>query len=382
MPTILLSRRALLTTMAVAIPTFGPSTARGSSDAAVVTAAEARRMRRLASAFMDRWRVPGLQVAIAREGIFAYRRAFGIADRATGAELTVDSLFRVASLSKPITSVAVHKLIEAGELGPADEVFGPGALLGTRYGSRPYAARLRRITVEHLLTHTAGGWANDASDPMFTAEHLPIEDLIDRTLDDRPLSHEPGTRFAYSNFGYALLGRIIERVSGEAYGDHVRKAVLKPCGIAAMRIAGNKLSERLSGEVCYYGQGGEDPYAMNVRRMDAHGGWLGTATDLVSFLRRVDNFSGVPDILRPRSIRSMTRATQLNAGYAKGWQVNEYDNWWHTGSLPGSTAIMVRTSGNFCWAALVNTRVPGNAMILDLDNLIWEMAAVPHRWRL
>jgi hypothetical protein len=102
----------------------------------------------------------------------------------------------------------------------------------------------------------------------------------------------------------------------------------------------------------------------------------------VRFLRRVNKFPNTPDILRADSLTSMTTPSPAYAGYAKGWQVNVDDNWWHTGSLPGTTTIMVRTSGNFCWAALTNTRVPGDAMPLELDNLIWNMASVPSGWGL
>jgi CubicO group peptidase (beta-lactamase class C family) len=205
--------------------------------------------------------------------------------------------------------------------------------------------------------------------------------LITWTLANQPLQNPPGKHFAYSNFGFCILGRIIEKVTGLSYEDAVRAQVLGPCGISSMRISGNTLSERAPNEVVYYNQDedGSSPYEMNVRRMDSHGGWLATPTHLVRFLVHVDKFPTKPDILRPDTIEIMTTASAASPGYAKGWNVNKHDNWWHTGSLPGTTTIMVRTSQQFCWAALTNTRAPGD-LGGDLDRLIWEMTGKITCW--
>ena len=84
---------------------------------------------------------------------------------------------------------------------------------------------------------------------------------------------EPGEKFVYCNFGYCLLGRIIEKMMGQHYDDAVRHLVLQSCGVTDMEIAGNTLAQRRRGEVKYYGQG-DNPYDMNVTRMDSHGGWI------------------------------------------------------------------------------------------------------------
>jgi len=148
-----------------------------------------------------------------------------------------------------------------------------------------------------------------------------------------------------------------------------------------MRIAGNTLEDRVAGEVVYYGQGGDNPYDMNVRRMDSHGGWLATAADLVRFALRVDGFSAARNILKPASIGEMTTPTIANRGYAKGWAVNPSNNWWHTGSLPGTTSIMVRTSSGFCWAALANTREARGDTGGALDRMMWDLVGQVKGWR-
>ncbi len=97
----------------------------------------------------------------------------------------------------------------------------------------------------------------------------------------------------------------------------------------------------------------------------------------VNFAMHVDGFSYTPNILEPATIDTMTTATSANPNYAKGWMVNTLNNWWHDGSLPGTTSIMVRTSSGLCWAALANTRSKG----IDLDPMLWQIADAVPAWK-
>jgi hypothetical protein len=99
----------------------------------------------------------------------------------------------------------------------------------------------------------------------------------------------------------------------------------------------------------------------------------------VRFAVRVDGFATKSDILSSTSIGTMTTASTANSGYAKGWAVNRAKNWWHTGSLPGTGSILVRTSGGFCWAILVNTRT-GDPFFGDLDSLMWTVTGRVRDW--
>jgi CubicO group peptidase (beta-lactamase class C family) len=342
--------------------------------------AELAAMHRVASAFMTAHSIPGLSVAIACKGELVYEQGFGFADQDKGEKVTPSHLFRIASVSKPITSVTVFDLIEQERLGLEDVVFGPGGLLRGDFGNPPYKQYVGAIRLKHLLTHTAGGWTNDNTDPMFRNPAMDHKQLIAWTLANVPLTHPPGEHYAYSNFGYCVVGRIIEKVTGQPYGVHVRDAILRKCGISDMRIGGNTLAERAPAEVVYYGAGGQNPYNMNVRRMDSHGGWLATASDLVRFAIRVDGFPQAPDILKAASIREMTTPTSANPQYAKGWAVNSVPNWWHTGSLPGTTSIMVRTASGFCWAALANSREAGGDTGGAMDKMMWDMVRQVKSW--
>jgi hypothetical protein len=120
---------------------------------------------------------------------------------------------------------------------------------------------------------------------------------------------------------------------------------------------------------------------MNVHRMDSHGGWLATARDLAMFASHVDGQSASRNILQPGSIQEMTTASSENAGYAKGWAVNRVPNWWHGGSLPGTTSIMVRTASGFCWAALANTREASRNTSGALDQMMWELVHQVKNWK-
>ncbi|MBV9886998.1 MAG: beta-lactamase family protein, partial [Acidobacteria bacterium] len=266
---------------AVSLATFGTSAnlllaaASRARRADLPTAEEDAAMSRVAHNFMSRFSIPALSVAIIRDSKFVYERPFGIADTKQHAECSNTSVFRIASVSKPITSVAIFTLLEQGKLNLNDKIFGPSGILAFDFG-KTFRQYVTDVTVDHLLTHTSGGWPNDDTDPMFRNDSWDHKRLIAESIANIPLTYPPGTHWAYSNFGYCILGRVIEKVSGQPYEHFVQQSVLAPCGVTDMRIAGNSYLNRAPNEVEYAGQFNEDPYNMNVRRMDSHGGWIAT----------------------------------------------------------------------------------------------------------
>jgi CubicO group peptidase (beta-lactamase class C family) len=370
------SRRAFLGLAAGAIATRSARAADGAPSPQELAGMEG-----VAAAFMRAHSVPGLSVAVARGGELLYQRGFGFADRDRNEKVTPAHLFRIASVSKPITSVTLFRLMEEKRLTLENTVFGPRGILGDGFGKPPYKQWVEEIRIKHLLTHTGGGWPNDGTDPMFRNPAMNHRQLIAWALENVALEHPPGEHYAYSNFGFCILGRVIEKLTGAAYEQHVRDAILKRCGVTDMRIAGNTLADRVPGEVIYYGAGRQNPYGMNVRRMDSHGGWLATARDLAIFASHVDGHLASRNILDPASIREMTTASSANAAYAKGWAVNHVPNWWHTGSLPGTTAIMVRTASGFCWAALANSREDSGDTGSAMDRMMWDLVRQVNGWK-
>ena len=327
---------------------------------------------------MSKYNVPGVSIAITKDGKLVYAKGYGFANNQTSEKVSTNSLFRIASLSKQVTSIAIMKLVQDGKLSLDATVFGTAGILGTQYGAQPYSANIDKITVRQLLQHTSGGWQNDNNDPMFTNPSLSANDLITWTLNNRPLNTAPGASYAYSNFGYCVLGRIIEKVSGKSYDSYVKTDILQPLGITNMQIGGNTEADIKTNEVKYYAQGGENPYIYNVTRMDAHGGWVATATDMVKLLVHADGFTTKPDILSARNIQTMITPSSANANYALGFMVNASGNWWHTGSLPGTYTMLARTSGGFTWCILTNTRSGLSSFGGDIDQLVWKAVNNPN----
>jgi len=369
-------------------------------------------IRRFVEQFMTVHVVPGVSVAIAYKGRLVFAKGYGYADTSTNQPVTTNHLFRIASLSKPITAAAIFTLLEKRrpplEVGQGwvpvlsldEKVFGQGGILGTTYGTP--ASGVDQITVRHLLEHTSGwdrnGQDNNPPDPMFDSSHIndTQDQLISFMVQQPIVDPAPGTHYRYLNVGYLILGRVIEARSGMPYADYVRQAVLAPCGIQDMHIAGNTLADRRPNEVHYYPgpSSPHNPYALLVDRMDAHGGWIASPTDLLRFLVRVDRFAPPPDILSSPSTLTMvtpTTATKPSpatppnnaANYAKGWGVHStvaagQDNYWHEGNIAGTEAFFVRTTDQYCVALLANSRddTPQanlDQMMFDVDRLWWDI---------
>ena len=215
---------------------------------------------------------------------------------------------------------------------------------------------------------------------------------IIRYMRGRPLDFDPGSRYAYSNFGYCVLGRIVEAVSGQTYEAYVAGEVLAPAGIEQMRLGRSLPSQSPQGEVHYY----DDPSAPLVaslfpgapasvprpyggfylEAMDANGGWVASAADLVRFSWALEPAN--PAAILDGEILTLMRSRPLpplwedsSTYYGLGWRVRpagQSANCWHTGSLPGSVAVLYRTSSGLTWAALFNSRpdTAGDEFLVDV----------------
>src|ERR1044072_8664989 len=344
--------------------------------------------------FMNKYQIPGATLAVTKNGKLVYMRAFGTANQA-GTEATRPyHMFRIASISKPITSLAIFKLIENGQLSLSDKPFGPGGILN----ADPYFAnanvtdtRVYNITIQNLLEHSAG-WNRDlpmspsplppypygfASDPIEFPLHVtqtlgepnPVtpRNLI-KFLMQKGLDFTPGTDFSYSNVGFLVLGEVIEKKTGMTYENYVKQNIFAPLGIYDIRLGKNLLADKQEREGEYnnpftnlsvYGAGqfGPWPYGdASVEAMDAHGGWIATARDLVRLFTAFDGFPSRPDILSASSLATMTTPSANWANYAKGIQVTPAGVWSHAGALFGSYSWMARNSNQVTWAVIMNAR--------------------------
>jgi CubicO group peptidase (beta-lactamase class C family) len=324
--------------------------------------------------------VPGLALAIAQDGRLVYAAGFGWADASSGEEASPTHRFRVASVSKPITSVAILRLVEQGVLQLGQTVFGPGGLLGARYPTPPSNPLIDQITVQELLQHV-GGFSNAGGDTMFMNTGLNHDQLITWTLANQLLPVVPGTRYEYSNFGYCLLGRIIEQVTGQGYEAFVRANVLAPAGIQEMAVAFNAASQRQPNEVVYQPAGA---YSLNVRRFDSHGGWIASPIDLLRFVVHVDGLPSPPDIISDATRAQMTMAAGIpdvdgnDPNYALGWTGGASNG--HNGAMTGTLAVIVRTDGNLSYAVVVNTRPAGDGFAGKLQAMMDDILAGVPAW--
>ena len=242
-------------------------------------------------------------------------------------------------------------------------------------------SHIEQITIEHLLTHTTGGWGYDPQDPMNLNREMNHRELITWTLEHMPLTIPPAKSFAYSNFGYCILGRVIEKLTGQTYEQYIKENILKRYGIVDMQIAGNTLKDRATNEVKYYSQLG-DPYRSNVARMDSDGGWIATPSDLTTFFVHIDGFKDTEQLLTNDTLRTMSTPTAANPQYAKGLFVDSRGNWGHGGLSDGAETISVRTNSDFCWSAFANSRstVRGMSGSFPLGQLVRHMVRSVADW--
>jgi CubicO group peptidase (beta-lactamase class C family) len=322
--------------------------------------------------------VPGVSVAIAKDGMLVYAKGYGVADSTTGEAMTAQHRGRIASISKPITATAIVQLAENGVLSFDDAVFGDDGWLGNAFGTKPYSAEVLAITIDHLLYHPIPEWGNSTYDATFDHKDLTREELITWVLDNNAPTSNPGSVYDYSNFGYCLLGRIIEAATGKSYADHIKDTILAQCDIAGMQIAGNTLAERAPDEMVYGdgSTGPDSPYDFPIARMDSHGGWISTPTDLLRFMVRMDAFPKPVDILTADSLTSMTTPNPVNPEYGRGWQINTTPatSWYHIGWHPSAESIVVREDTGMCYAVITN----GNG--LDCFSLGSAMAYATTEW--
>jgi CubicO group peptidase (beta-lactamase class C family) len=320
------------------------------------------------------------------------------------------SLFRIASVSKPITAVAVLKTIQDGKLSLDTRItdiltFDPPA-------GKSVDPRLNDVTVAHLLYHQ-GGWdtAQLGYDPMFSDSRissalgvpLPISQVdIITYMSGVPLSFDPGTKYAYSNYGYMLLGRIIEAVSKQPYETYVKDNVLEPLGMTHTQLGRTLPENRLPREVTYHSDWNSTsvfngsrsvPWpdgGWNLENMAPHGGWVSTVIDLARFEASFDHPQSNP-VLTPSSIKLMFESppgTTEERYYAMGRAIVRWGgdqmNTWHTGSLDGTLSIMVRRSDGVGWFVVFNERDstsdPDGDSYWEIDGLLHTAADAVKSW--
>jgi N-acyl-D-amino-acid deacylase len=333
---------------------------------------------------IDKYDFPGASLAVAFKGKLVLVRGYGYSKKSLLKKTPVNpnDRFRFASLSKPITATAVMLLVEEGKLSLDNHII---QLLQDIGPQKVSDSRVNQITVRYLLEHRGGFDRNISGDPMFLPQP-PCPGNIKSFLGGE-LDFTPGEKHVYSNIGYCILGRIIEKMTNKTYEDFIKERVLGPVGAKGVEV-GASLKTKPE-EVTYYApprisqEKEASPYGgFNLEAMDSHGGLIGSAIDYIHFLTSIDG-QRKPAILQPNTFKDMLAVPDESAlkdkpvYYAKGFRVRKIAgggiNFWHDGSLSGTLAIAVREWSGYSWVALFNSRPDDwRKVLLDIDRALWE----------
>jgi N-acyl-D-amino-acid deacylase len=324
-------------------------------------------------AYMKERDIEAGTICVTRNGKVALSRGYGFLTKDHKRRLSSDAPLRIASLAKPITAAIVLDLAAKGKFKLDDRAF---TYIGVEVGPKG-DLRLKDITIQQLLDHK-GGFDSEASkigDPMMAAllvrKELKLEDAptpqdMIRFMAGRKLDFAPGAKEAYSNFGYCVLGRVIEKATGETYAAYVRK-FLAPLGVKTVTLSRSLPDDRDPAEPFYYDPllrpnvisgTGSVPYpdgGLNLEAMDSHGGLICSAPDYAKFMQ----------------------AYWLTGQPRKGGA----ERWLRNGTLPGTFAAAIQRADGVNIVALFNQRSgPRGKAPEDINHVLDKVADTIKEW--
>lgn len=296
-------------------------------------------------------------VLVARNGKVLLEKAWGRANRETGAPVTLDTRFRLGSMNKMFTAIATLQLVEAGKLALNDP-------LGKHLADYPNKDVASKVTVRHLLTHTGG--TGDIFGPEFAANRLTLREHGDyvKLYGSRALTHEPGAEFRYSNYGYVLLGALIEKVSGLSYYDYVRGRIFQPAGMASTDSLPE--TESVSNRAIGYMKP-ESAWVPNTDtlpwRGTAAGGGYSTAGDLLRFAQALESGR----LISKAMLAEATRPGLEGYGYGFGIEgEGAARSYGHSGGAPGMNGeLRVYPQLGYVLVGLSNLDPPAASRLVD-----------------
>lgn len=307
---------------------------------------------------------PGISVVVVLDDGIAWEGAAGQADVENSVSARADSVYRIASISKPIAATAVMQLAERGRVSLDDPVRKHQPFFPDK-GGMP-------LTIRHLLSHTSGIRHYRPGEMENVARYDSVEAATHIFKDD-PLLFTPGTEYSYSTYAYNLLAGVVERASGLSYEAYLNERIFGPAGMTSTRLerAEQIVPHRVRQYVKANGRLENAPYAdLSVKW--AGGGVLSTAGDLARFHMALDEGR----LLRPDTLRQMYTPAQLADGrtttYGLGWMVSTDDSGrtWiaHSGGATGGTTYLLRNpEAKFAVVVLCNLQNAGNLRKLAMD---------------
>lgn len=326
--------------------------------------------------FMRYWGIKGGSFALMRNDSLLYAKGYGYSSIEDSTLCEVKNIFRVASVSKLITAVAIMHLHETGQLSTQDYVFGEDGILSDSLFLDIRDKNIRKINVEHLLRHTSG-FSNPHGDAAFNMELVAkfLDKPLPLSMDDMvmyatkiKLRAQPGGRYNYSNLGYIILSKVIEKVTGIPYETYIQDSILAPMGCYDMHLANNYTEGFRVNEVDYYevkeaepvpAFDGSDTLVMkslggnDVHGLYGAGGWLASPVELMQIVSAINKCPIREDFLTPESIDFMTPADK-NAKPA-GWAQTNSNTWLRTGSMAGTSALIKVQKNGYSWVFISNS---------------------------
>lgn len=309
-------------------------------------------------------------VLLAKDGAPIFKGAFGMANKDFSTPNLIDTKFNLGSMNKMFTAVAIAQLVERGKLSFDDP-------LSKFLPDFPDSASAKKIRIKHLLTHTAGlgGYFTRQWDESSRALYRTIDDMIKRAVTDERLLFEPGTRWQYSNTGFLVLGKVIEKVTGQSYYEYVRENITKLAGMNhtdcyELDKVNPNLAVGYDKEYTDHGVSFTNNIFMHVMKGGPHGGGYSTVEDLLKF----DLALRSNKLIGSEYVKQLLSAKpDLNSPtYGYGFQVDpESGIVGHGGGFPGVNSNLDMFLGTG-WTAIVMSNYSRGAQAIQqkIRNLV------------
>ncbi len=277
----------------------------------------------------------GATALVARNGEIIFKKAFGMANLELNSPMQVDNVFRIGSITKQFTAVAILQLMEQGKLNLQDEI--------TKF-IPDYPTQGKKITIEHLLTHTSGIANNtDMPDHMGSVD-LKTTEMIDH-FKNQPMKFAPGTNWSYSNNGYFLLGYIIEKISGKTYAEYLEEQFFKPLSMTNSLYASNtKIVKNRVGTYVAGQNGYENAPYLSMTQPYAAGSIQSTIDDLFKWHQAVHSYKLIKKESLDKALTRYKLSDSKETNYGYGWRLgNVYESptTWHGGLISGSITMEI-----------------------------------------
>ncbi|HQR33037.1 MAG TPA: serine hydrolase [Blastocatellia bacterium] len=302
---------------------------------------------------------PGAAVIAVKDGQVVFRKGYGMANLELGVPIEPDMIFRIGSVTKQFTAVSILMLMEQGKLNLTDEI--------TKF-LPDYPTQGHKITIEHLLTHTSGikSYTNLPEWLPLWRKDMTMKELID-LFKDKPMEFAPGDSWNYNNSAFVLLGAIIEKITGQSYGDFVEKNIFAPLGMKQSFYDNTqRVIPRRAAGYSKNGSGYANAQYLSMSQPHAAGSLMSTVDDLAKW----DAALYTEKLVKQESLKKAWTPFVMNGGrptnYGYGWGISTLQGEKvisHGGGINGFTCEAIRLPESKVYVAILTNRDSGTASL-------------------